>query len=345
MVDYKTNEGTALSPGDFESTSGTLTFTPTTISFDIQVPITDDLVIEPTEGFTVVISNIQSNIGVGFVEGNATNTADGTINDNDMGEIVVEPFQEEMTITCGEKIPEVPALIFSGGCGNYVVDYSETEQASSDSDDYIIVRTWNVTDSCGNTATFEQLIFVMQPEKEFITIDICVEDPAIDLLDYLPAGFDATGVFTVEDGVVLNGSMFEPNNHKVGEYLISYAAEDTSCKFYADFTINVNTDCLPCDINDLIVSKTITVNGDGINDYFEITGLESCAYTYQVMLFNRWGTKVYESNDYQNDWGGYAPNSSLGSAGILPTGTYYYMISLSNTEIKPINGYIYIGSK
>ena len=344
-VDYTTNADTALNLEDFTPTTGTIIFTPTSNSFNIQIPIIDDLIIESTEGFSVVLSNIQSNIGIGFVNNNTTNTANGIINDDDLGEIAVEPYLEEMTITCGEEIPEVPTLIFSGGCGNYVVDYTETEQSESDSNDFIIVRTWNVTDSCNNTATFEQLIFVMQAEKELITVDICIEDPAIDLLEYLPSGYDTSGVFTTEDGAVLNDSMFNPTNYNVGEYLIYYAAEDTSCKFYADFTINVNADCLPCDIKDLIVSKTITVNGDGINDYFEITGLESCAYTYQVMIFNRWGTKVFESNDYQNDWGGYAPNSSVGSAGILPTGTYYYMISLSNTEIQPINGYIYIGSK
>ncbi|MFK7813680.1 MAG: Calx-beta domain-containing protein, partial [Maribacter sp.] len=74
-VDYTTNEGTALNPGDITTTSGTLTFTPTTSSFDIQVPITDDAVIEPQENFTVVLSNIVSNLGIGFVDGNTTNTA------------------------------------------------------------------------------------------------------------------------------------------------------------------------------------------------------------------------------------------------------------------------------
>ncbi|CAN0476983.1 unnamed protein product, partial [Laminaria digitata] len=82
-VDYTTDEGTALNPGDFTTTTGTLTFTPTTSSLDIQVPITDDLIIEPTEGLTVVLSNIQSNLGIGFVDGNATNSANGTINDDD----------------------------------------------------------------------------------------------------------------------------------------------------------------------------------------------------------------------------------------------------------------------
>ena len=344
-VDYTTVDDTATNPNDLTTTTGTIIFTPTVSSFDILVPITDDFVIEPVENFTVVLSNIISNIGIGFVDGNTTNTANGTINDDDEGEIMVEPYDEEITIMCGEEIPEVPTLIFTGGCGEYVVDFNEEAQFPSDSDDYMIIRTWNVTDRCGNTATFEQVILVLQLEKEFVTIDICIEDPAIALTNYLPANFDTNGIYTLENGDTLSSDTFDPTNFEVGEYLISYASEEGSCKYYADFIININADCLPCNPKDIVVSKTITVNGDGINDYFEITGLENCDFTYNVMIFNRWGSKVFVSEDYQNDWGGFAPNSSFGNAGILPTGTYYYMISIEGANAEPVNGYIYIGSK
>ncbi|WP_339339076.1 MULTISPECIES: Calx-beta domain-containing protein, partial [unclassified Croceitalea] len=82
-VDYVTNDGTALNGSDITAQSGTITFTPSVSSFDIDVPILDDTIIEATEDFTVVLSNIQSNIGIGFVNGDTTNTATGTINDDD----------------------------------------------------------------------------------------------------------------------------------------------------------------------------------------------------------------------------------------------------------------------
>jgi len=185
----------------------------------------------------------------------------------------------------------------------------------------------------------------MQRERAAVTLDICVDDAPIDLLDSLPADFDMNGTFTVTNGIAMvNGSMFDPQGLELGEYTIEYASTDGDCKYYADFTINVNNDCVDCSLENLIVSKTITVNGDGINDYFELKGLESCGFTYEVQIFNRWGTMVYTSKDYQNDWGGYAPDSSIGNAGILPTGTYYYMVSVPGNNSKPINGYIYIGS-
>ncbi|MFD0799348.1 gliding motility-associated C-terminal domain-containing protein, partial [Maribacter chungangensis] len=115
--------------------------------------------------------------------------------------------------------------------------------------------------------------------------------------------------------------------------------------YFVDFTINVNADCVPCSINEIEVSKTITANGDGINDLFAITGAEFCDFTFNVMIFNRWGNKVYEGTDYQNNWGGESPDNKLGTSGMLPTGTYYYIIDVISEEnpTEKVNGYIYLG--
>ncbi len=262
------------------------------------------------------------------------------------GPITASLYEEEITIMCGDPIPEAPALEFMGGCGDYNVVFTEETQFSEESDDYMIIRTWNVTDACGNMATFEQLIFVMQPEKETVFIDICVADMTIDLTSYLPEDFDTNGVFTATSGnVILNGNFFDPIDHMVGDYAIAYTSLDGTCKYYVDFEIKVNADCVPCGRKDIIASKTVTPNGDGVNDYFEIKGVENCDFRFDVMLFNRWGSKVYEGVEYHNDWGGSSPNNSFGNSGVLPAGTYYYIIKVTNRDFEPINGYIYLGTK
>ncbi|MBT8285729.1 MAG: T9SS type B sorting domain-containing protein, partial [Flavobacteriaceae bacterium] len=261
------------------------------------------------------------------------------------GPITSSDYEEEIMITCGEDIPEVPELTFMGGCGDYSVVFNEETQFSEDTDDYMIIRTWEVTDACGNTESFEQLIFVMQPQLETVFIDICVEDPSIDLINYLPASFDTNGTFEIlTAGMVLNGSILDPITVPVGEYQIAYSSTEGTCKYYVDFTITVNADCVPCGIDDIDPSKTVTPNGDGVNDVFEIKGVEFCNFNFDLMIFNRWGAKVYETKNYQNDWGGVSPNNSFGNSGMLPAGTYYYIIKVTNRDFKPVNGYIYLGS-
>ena len=72
---------------------------------------------------------------------------------------------------------------------------------------------------------------------------------------------------------------------------------------------------------------------------------EDCGFTIDVMIFNRWGSKIYESNNYQNDWNGTAHGSSIGSSDKVPTGTYYYIVNLKNSGLKPFSGPIYVGTK
>ena len=111
-----------------------------------------------------------------------------------------------------------------------------------------------------------------------------------------------------------------------------------------DFTILVNEDCVVCGLDKITASDTVTANGDGVNDTFEIKGVENCNYIFRLRFFNRWGNLVYQSNDYRNDWGGSAPGNSFGNSDKLPSGTYYYIITVQNEELKPIDGYIYLGS-
>jgi Calx-beta domain len=75
-VQFTTTTGTALAGSDFTATSGTLTFAPGQTSRTILVPTVNDDVPEPTETFTVTLSNPA---GATIAAGTAT----GTIKDDD----------------------------------------------------------------------------------------------------------------------------------------------------------------------------------------------------------------------------------------------------------------------
>ena len=94
-----------------------------------------------------------------------------------------------------------------------------------------------------------------------------------------------------------------------------------------------------------LIPDAFSPNGDGINDFFEIIGIEK----YQgntITIINRWGNKVYEAKNYGIDtnpvfWDGITNIGSTFTGNELPTGTYYYILDLGNGE-KPIAGSIYL---
>jgi gliding motility-associated-like protein len=75
----------------------------------------------------------------------------------------------------------------------------------------------------------------------------------------------------------------------------------------------------------LDVKNVITRNGDGFNDQWIIQGAEAFP-NIAVKVYNIYGNLVFESDDYQNDWGGEFNDKSL------PNGTYLYIVMPGGTE-------------
>ena len=94
----------------------------------------------------------------------------------------------------------------------------------------------------------------------------------------------------------------------------------------------------PCEIN---VPQAFTPDGDGINDFFVIAGIESIPDNV-ITIFNRWGNIVFTTEKYDNNWAG-TTNVDLKIGGEdLPTGTYFYILETGTEEYGVIKGYVYI---
>ncbi|MCV9927341.1 gliding motility-associated C-terminal domain-containing protein [Flavobacterium sp. LS1R49] len=93
-----------------------------------------------------------------------------------------------------------------------------------------------------------------------------------------------------------------------------------------------------CDSTQINVAEAITPNGDGINDTWFISNIES--YTNSVVrVFNRWGTEVFMARNYRNDWDGHYKNDAKS----LPeSSSYYYQIDLDGDGTLDKEGWIYI---
>jgi gliding motility-associated-like protein len=70
-----------------------------------------------------------------------------------------------------------------------------------------------------------------------------------------------------------------------------------------------------------IVPNAFSPNGDNINEKFEVQYLTEYPDN-RVFIYNRWGKKLFEADNYQNDW----------DFGNIPAGTYFYVIQAPDLE-------------
>ncbi|MFT3908739.1 MAG: gliding motility-associated C-terminal domain-containing protein [Ferruginibacter sp.] len=77
----------------------------------------------------------------------------------------------------------------------------------------------------------------------------------------------------------------------------------------------------------IILKNAFTPNGDGINDYWVLYKY-NCFKKLVVDVYNRYGSPIYHSDDYKNDWNGKYKNKEL------PDGTYYYVIKVISFDGK-----------
>jgi large repetitive protein len=71
----------------------------------------------------------------------------------------------------------------------------------------------------------------------------------------------------------------------------------------------------------------LSPNNDGKNDYYFIKGLEAYPFN-NLIVVNRWGNTVFETDNYKNDWNGVNKNGDS-----LPDGTYYTVMNINQGEI------------
>ena len=93
--------------------------------------------------------------------------------------------------------------------------------------------------------------------------------------------------------------------------------------------------------NCLKIAQSFSPNNDGINDFLIIPCVEDYPNS-ELLIYNRYGTRVFESTNYLNSWDG-KPNVGMlhQKNKLLPVGTYYYIFK--NAIIpEPIIGWVYL---
>jgi gliding motility-associated-like protein len=91
--------------------------------------------------------------------------------------------------------------------------------------------------------------------------------------------------------------------------------------------------------SELAIPSAFSPNGDGTNDKFAVK--KSPSQSIKLQVFSRWGTLVYENNNFEGEWDG--KGSGVMEGQDLLAGTYYYVIKVTTntgSTAKEYTGYI-----
>ncbi len=186
--------------------------------------------------------------------------------------------------------------------------------------------TYTATDKSGNTATCSFNVSVVNSLV-----------PAISgCPDNITVNANAAGVAsvtwaeplaTVQCGTVSVTRSHSPGgSFDTGTHAVTYEFEDETGKS-AQCTFSV----IVLERESLFaVSKVVTPDGDGINDFWLITNIENYKIN-SVVVIDRWGNIIFTATGYDNQkvfWDGTNKNGK-----IVPTGTYFYTIEVRQQDV------------
>jgi len=111
-----------------------------------------------------------------------------------------------------------------------------------------------------------------------------------------------------------------PDSTTTNDEIAHYVFVDTAATI--TFIYTTEDGCVDTVRNEVIIKQfemeipnVFTPNGDGANDSWEVPDLKKYI-SNEVVIFDRWGKKVFEANNYYNQWDG----------GRLGDGVYFYIM-------------------
>jgi gliding motility-associated-like protein len=165
-------------------------------------------------------------------------------------------------------------------------------------------------------------------------MDITADGPGLDVLgvDFFALPSDTTiGAGSAVQLQVQGGTFWDwsPTDGLSGDNVPNPIAQPVQSTVYTVTTTISGctyTDTVVVAVKDLInPPNTFTPNQDNFNDVWEIPGIDSYPDA-EVLVFDRWGQRVFQANGYDTPWDGTVGGRRL------PTATYYYTISLNQVQ-------------
>lgn len=125
------------------------------------------------------------------------------------------------------------------------------------------------------------------------------------------------------DGTTGEGPFVEHDFKKSGTFRVHLNVSDTLCNrsFEADTLLSIYSSGYHP-----IFPNVFTPNGDGLNEYFGLPAHIPSNYIshFNMKIFNRWGTMLYETNALNKPWNGTSEGNKMAE------GVYFYLINVTD---------------
>ena len=233
----------------------------------------------------------------------------------------ITAISSQTNVSCFGGVNGKGSLFVSGGSGTYSYTWAPIGGNASVSN-YISFGTYTCTITDINNCVKSTLVTITQPSEIQVSINntspSCIEvSDGISLLN-------VSGGVTPYNIIWSNGNTtLQNSNLNAGTYSVNII-DANSCTYTVSTLVpNATESCF-------FVSNGFSPNGDGINDTWEILGINKYPGA-QIIVLNRWGQEMLNTNNYSSPWDG----SFKGV--LLPTSDYYYIINLNNGS-KPLTG-------
>lgn len=211
------------------------------------------------------------------------------------------------------------------------------------------VVTYTATDAAGNTSTATQTIVVtddVNPIADLQGITLTLDNQgnaSFTFNDIDNGSSDNCGI----SSTTLSQSAFNCSDIGVNTVTVTITDNNGNTTI-SSVNVTVQSNGIDTDLDGIddscdgtpdpvepIIPEAFTPNGNNINDLFVIGNIE--AFTDRRLdVFNRYGNSVYVSEYYENNWDGTRSDNNQA----LPDGTYYYVLTLNNGDIR--KGFVYI---
>ena len=363
-----------LGAGNYDITVTDLNGCTTTQSIQISEPdsiqiITDQIIdaycIDQNDGeiyISVIGGNIPYNYNWIDTSGTYNNTTDQDIDNLYPGTYVITIIDNNLCtntdtiILNAENVIIADAGLDSSICiGNCMDIFGSAQGVLGVTYEWNIVDSVNVlsTDSlipnyCFNDTSNIKFVLKVTDQgcSDYDTVEIVVHplpviDAGNDIDDIYGATINLGGSPTGPVGSTYN---WTPDVNFINQDDTTIANPDVTVLANETYFVTV-TDINGCqnsdDINvtlipDISYSSGFSPNNDGVNDTWAIEQIDQFP-NCNVEIYNRWGTLLFKSTGYNEQWGGVYNDK------VLPIGTYYYVIELNDPLFPdPITGPITI---